>query len=289
MSRSGITLVACLASTAAFAQGAYKCKEGNSYVFQESPCREAVARQARPVAEQQKTAAELQVEFEKERAAEARLKAEGRKISVPSDAGASYFVMDSPTSSGSNRTIVTRRAGTSGESWSKRIYDCANYTAKYLGTGATRAAMDASRPDPNMAIVLPGTIADYVGRVACAGFDIEAIAKGREGEAQAAQAKVTDALAKANSRDDPARQAAAEHAVLKRLKDPGSASFRGMFVSWASGVPIVCGYVNAKNSYGGYTGFKRFVAKGNELAFLESDMDDAEMTKTWMKFCGYRN
>ena len=129
-----------------------------------------------------------------------------------------------------------------------------------------------------MTNVLPGTIADDVGRAAC-----------REGEALAAQTKVADMLAKAGSRDDPARKAAAEHAVLKHLKDPGSASFRGLFVSWLSGGPIVCGYVNAKNSFGGHAGFTRFVAAGSDTAFLESDMGAGEMEKTWAKFCGYRN
>jgi hypothetical protein len=65
--------------------------------------------------------------------------------------------------------------------------------------------------------------------------------------------------------------------------------FSGMFVSWFSGGPVVCGRVNARNSFGGFAGATRFVAAGNDTAFLESEMAPGEMTKTWSKFCGYRN
>lgn len=276
------------ASTASVAQDAYKCKSGNGYVYQETPCGAAQARKSVPE-ERQMTAAELQAQFERERDAEARRKANGMPIAVPSDARASYWLMDTVVKDGANRIIVTRRSGSSGESWSRRVFNCSAYTVKYLGTGSTRAAMDSGKPDPNMANVLPGTIADDVGRVACQGFNVGSIVATRDGEAVAAQTKSADLLAAANKRDDPARLAAAEHAVKRRLKDPGSASFSGMFVSWFSGGPIVCGRVNARNGFGGYAGATRFVAAGNDTAFLESEMSPGEMTKTWSKFCGYRD
>ena len=40
--------------------------------------------------------------------------------------------------------------------------------------------------------------------------------------------------------------------VLNQLKDPDSAKFRNIYVIDKS---LVCGEVNAKNSYGGYNGF----------------------------------
>lgn len=288
MIRAPIVFALFLASTTAVAQDAYKCKSGNGYVYQETPCGTVPVRKAAPD-ERQTTAAELQAQFERERDAEAKRKAVGLHLPVPSDPRATFFVMDKVVEQGASRIIVTRRVGPSGETWSRRIFNCADYTVKYLGTGATRAAMDAGRPDPNMTNVLPGTIADDVGRGACRGFDVARVAAGREGEALAAQIKAADLLAKANVREDPARKAAAEHAVKARLKDPGSASFSGMFVSWLSGGPIVCGRVNAKNSFGGYAGFSRFVAAGNDTAFLESEMAAGEMEKTWSKFCGYGN
>lgn len=46
------------------------------------------------------------------------------------------------------------------------------------------------------------------------------------------------------------------------LKDPDSAKFFGIYAVQKPGQPrpSVCGYVNAKNSYGGYTGRTMFLA-----------------------------
>lgn len=57
----------------------------------------------------------------------------------------------------------------------------------------------------------------------------------------------------------------AKESVTKKLKDPESVRFRDVFVMRES----VCGEVNAKNSYGGYVGFKRFIAIGGLLVILE--------------------
>lgn len=53
--------------------------------------------------------------------------------------------------------------------------------------------------------------------------------------------------------------AAAEDAVRKVLKDPGSAIFSGVTLGrFGSGVEGVCGMVNARNSFGGMSGPKPF-------------------------------
>lgn len=49
-------------------------------------------------------------------------------------------------------------------------------------------------------------------------------------------------------------------AVLHVLKDPDSAKFRDVRLKAYFDGAVVCGQVNAKNSYGGYAGFKSFVA-----------------------------
>lgn len=49
--------------------------------------------------------------------------------------------------------------------------------------------------------------------------------------------------------------------VLSILKDPDSAQFKDIAASIAeeeNGIVEACGYVNAKSSYGGYTGFQPF-------------------------------
>lgn len=53
-------------------------------------------------------------------------------------------------------------------------------------------------------------------------------------------------------------------AVLATLKDPGSAQFQKVSVRQATNkrgepFPVVCGEVNAKNSFGGYIGFAPWV------------------------------
>lgn len=87
-------------------------------------------------------------------------------LTVPSDAGAQYFVLEK---SGPNpeRTIVTRRIGSSGTTYSRRLYNCNDNTVKYLGTGDSIVAMNNSRPDPKMTPIVEGSIAYYVGRYAC--------------------------------------------------------------------------------------------------------------------------
>lgn len=49
-----------------------------------------------------------------------------------------------------------------------------------------------------------------------------------------------------------------EQSVRRKLKDPESARFRAFTARKTEYGAIVCGFVNAKNSYGGYTGFAPF-------------------------------
>lgn len=87
-------------------------------------------------------------------------------LSVPSDSKAQFFVLEKG-GNGDQRTIVTKRVGSSGTSYSRRLYNCKDATVKYLGTGDSIAAMNASKPDPNMGPIVTGSIAYYVGREAC--------------------------------------------------------------------------------------------------------------------------
>ncbi len=71
--------------------------------------------------------------------------------------------------------------------------------------------------------------------------------------------------------------------IKKRLKDPESAQFRNS-AFYNSKVPVVCGEVNSKNGFGGYTGFQRFVAAG-KVVVVESEMARGEMNKVWAQLC----
>jgi hypothetical protein len=73
--------------------------------------------------------------------------------------------------------------------------------------------------------------------------------------------------------------------IVHDLKDPDSAHFRDVRVSSPPTIApkvIVCGEVNAKNSYGGYTGFKRFFLGRAGVVMEGSRSDFAEQ---WAKLC----
>jgi len=66
----------------------------------------------------------------------------------------------------------------------------------------------------------------------------------------------------------------AKENIRSQLKDPYSAQFESIYISKGNGKqPIVCGKVNAKNSYGGYIGGKRFyfiIADNQPVSEIES-------------------
>lgn len=66
--------------------------------------------------------------------------------------------------------------------------------------------------------------------------------------------------------------------VESALKDPNSAEFRNQ-----NGV---CGQVNANNSFGGKTGFRRFVAVSNDLVVIDGEvLRGSEFQKVWDQAC----
>ncbi|NLX19792.1 MAG: hypothetical protein GXY53_11025 [Desulfobulbus sp.] len=73
--------------------------------------------------------------------------------------------------------------------------------------------------------------------------------------------------------------------VLTRLKDLKSAEFKDVyFFRGADNVPITCGQVNSKNSFGGFVGFQHFVSAGSpDMTFLQNEVDD--FASVWNKFC----
>jgi hypothetical protein len=83
------------------------------------------------------------------------------------------------------------------------------------------------------------TIADSTARLAC--FDALST---KQKAAKSPVAKQTDDIARA------------KQAVVRDLKDPMSAMFGDVY---RGRYAIICGGVNAKNSYGGYTGMTAFV------------------------------
>lgn len=88
----------------------------------------------------------------------------------------------------------------------------------------------------------------------------------------------------------------AEHigALRDSLKDPASATLRNVaryeHVRGPDQVIAVCGEVNARNSYGGMSGFRRFVvsrrANYDFDVRVESPDDDPRFAAAWVDYCG---
>ena len=82
----------------------------------------------------------------------------------------------------------------------------------------------------------------------------------------------------ANAKDS-VEIAQAKASIASQLKDPGSAQFTKVIYVPPTGkakVGIACGWVNAKNSYGGYVGFRPFYASGN-YAEIRDDSPDGSL------------
>ncbi|WP_149720978.1 hypothetical protein [Alcaligenes faecalis] len=67
--------------------------------------------------------------------------------------------------------------------------------------------------------------------------------------------------------------------VTAKLKDPDSAQFRNQ--------KGICGEVNAKNSFGGMTGYTRFMASNENFVVMENDpaLERGAFAEVWEQFC----
>jgi len=74
----------------------------------------------------------------------------------------------------------------------------------------------------------------------------------------------------------------AKRAVKNSLKDPNSAEFKDVYANYTEAVGLVaCGRVNAKNSFGAYTGFRAFVSNGKTVILEGQD----DIKKVWNSAC----
>jgi hypothetical protein len=78
-----------------------------------------------------------------------------------------------------------------------------------------------------------------------------------------------------------------EDKIRSLLKDGDSAKFKGSYFKMAElegkSIPVSCGQVNSKNSFGAYSGFQRYVAAGDYIALLEEQVSDFAVA--WDKLC----
>lgn len=73
-----------------------------------------------------------------------------------------------------------------------------------------------------------------------------------------------------------------EKYVREKIRDPGSAQFRNQFIG-KGGAP--CGEVNAKDAFGAYIGFQRYISVARELTLLAQDVAPADFEESWRELC----
>lgn len=75
--------------------------------------------------------------------------------------------------------------------------------------------------------------------------------------------------------------------LKSRMKDPGSVKWQNVRFNTANvdgkALPAVCGEVNSKNAFGGYTGFQRFVSVPPAIAVVEDEV--ADFHNIWNVMC----
>lgn len=76
------------------------------------------------------------------------------RISVSSDPRPEYFLVEL-TGPKNARVIVSKRIGSSGTSYAKRLVDCTNMSFKYLGEGNTLEILRSSRSSHSATVVRP--------------------------------------------------------------------------------------------------------------------------------------
>lgn len=79
--------------------------------------------------------------------------------------------------------------------------------------------------------------------------------------------------------------ARAEIAVERQLRDPESVRYEHVYVARKSGLPVVCGLVNAKNAFGGYVGSRPFIHAGDVLTIANPENVE-EFRALYDQLCG---
>jgi len=73
--------------------------------------------------------------------------------------------------------------------------------------------------------------------------------------------------------------------IRNMLKDPASAEFGASIGRVKHGQRVACGYVNARNSFGGYTGAQRWVVLPDQNLALVRDSSPSRFDRIWNRYC----
>ncbi len=74
-----------------------------------------------------------------------------------------------------------------------------------------------------------------------------------------------------------------KRSVFSLMKDPDSTKFKNVFFNQTKkGGAVICGNYDSKNSFGAYSGFKRFISNGTTTFIEEKDTNIADI---WVETC----
>jgi len=73
-----------------------------------------------------------------------------------------------------------------------------------------------------------------------------------------------------------------EKYVREKVLEPAHAQFRNQFIG-KGGAP--CGEVNAKDAFGAYIGFQRYISVARDLTLLAQDVTPDEFETQWQQLC----
>ena len=88
-------------------------------------------------------------------------------ISVPSDLGAKYFLINKAKLPNGNLQVVTKRMGPSGTSFARREINCRNMTFRYTGEGDSIAELNSPYEKGAMGKLTPKSISTYIAQATC--------------------------------------------------------------------------------------------------------------------------
>lgn len=159
------------------------------------------------------------------------------------------------------------------------------------------AMLNAKTPSPGLATEISRTSAVVQNHPAKRRFEERFSSRGWSvEELRALQGaglpRVADALAKAespiSSEHAPLVKKALD-AITRDLKDPFSVRYRDVYLSKPpGGGDVICGELNAKNSYGGYNGFKRFYSDGVRTGLDDREQERHVFDLVWHDLCAHQ-
>jgi hypothetical protein len=82
--------------------------------------------------------------------------------------------------------------------------------------------------------------------------------------------------------DEATMTSLGEKYVKEKILEPEHAQFRNQFIG-KGGAP--CGEVNAKDAFGAYIGFQRYISVARDLTLIAHDVPPAEFEAQWQQLC----